>query len=347
MTMTSRKELTMPRFNAIGPGVDDALNSNLDTSRPPMPRADSRRGLAGNDAHPVRRGSRQAPIDIDAAYDLCEHIARAQAPSHYHAIEPLPAYRRRALCAIYAFAHRVDDIANEDLHSAEKLWLLAKARADVPRDGTAQAGDPMLVAVRDVKRRFPLPIESLDDLIDGVERDIDEDTFDTFDDLVHYCRQVAGSIGRLTVAVLGSRDPATAARLADDLAVAIQLTIILRDLVEDAERGRVYLPSEEFALFGCPADPVAAPVEQLSKLIRYQARRNREWYDRGLRLLPLLDARAAAVIEAIVGIYTRILDRIERSPTDVLQGRSLLTGAEQARIAATTLAFSGGQSHVA
>ena len=107
-----------------------------------------------------------------------------------------------------------------------------------------------------------------------------------------------------TVAVLGGRDPAAAARLADDLAVAMKLTIILRDLVEYAERGRVYLPSEELALFGCPADPVAAPLEQLSKLIRYQAQRNREWYEHGLKLLPLLDARAAARTEAMVGIYT-------------------------------------------
>ena len=204
-------------------------------------------------------------MDIDAAYDVCEQITRAQARHLYSALEPLPAYRRRALCAIYAFARRVDDTAQGNLPHAEKLRLLADARAGIPRDGTPRPIDPVLVALRDVNRRFPIPLTSLDDLIDGAESDVHAATYDTFEDLVHYCRQVAGSIGRLSVAVLGSRDPAAAAQLADDLGVAMQLTNILRDCVEDFQRGRVYLPREDFELFGCPADPLSAPPEPLAR----------------------------------------------------------------------------------
>ena len=185
-----------------------------------------------------------------------------------------------------------------NLRHAEKLRLLADARAGIPRDGTPRPIDPVLVALRDVNRRFPIPLASLDDLIDGAESDVHGATYDTFEDLVQYCRQVAGSIGRLSVAVLGSRDPAAAAQLADDLGVAMQLTNILRDLVSDFQRGRVYLPREDFELFGCPADPRRPLPSCWRRLIRHQARRNRDWYDRGLALLPLLDARGAACVEA-------------------------------------------------
>jgi phytoene synthase len=261
------------------------------------------------------------PVDVDAAYDVCERIARGEARNLYCAIEPLPAYRRRAICAIYAFAGRADRAADGNLHRTHKLWLLAHARAGIPHDGTPQPVDAVLVALRDVKRRFPIPLASLDDLIDGVESDVHGVTYETFEDLVHYCRQVAGSIGRLSVAVLGSCDPTAAALLADDLGVAMQLTNILRDLVEDAGRGRVYTPREDFARFGCPANPLSAPPELLSSVIRQQARRNREWYERGLSLLPLLDPRSAACVAAIVESHTSILDRIERSPDDLLRAR--------------------------
>ena len=268
-------------------------------------------------------------MDIDAAYDVCEQITRAQAHHLYSAVQPLPAYRRRALCAIYAFARRVDDTAHGNLPRAEKLRLLADARASIPRDGTPRPIDPVLVALRDVNRRFPIPLASLDDLIDGAESDVRGATYDTFEDLVRHCRQGAGSIGRLSVAVLGSRDPAAAAQLADDLGVAMQLTNHLRDLVRDFQRGRVYLPREDFELFGCPAAPMSAAPELLDRLIGHQARRNRDWYDRALALVSLLDARGAACVEAVAGMHMRILERIERSLTDVLLARISLHAPEK------------------
>jgi 15-cis-phytoene synthase len=270
------------------------------------------------DARVYRTLTTGPPVDIDAAYDACEQITRAQARDFYSAIETLPAYRRRALCAIYAFALRVHEIANSNVHRVEKLCLLAEARTGIPRDGAPRPVDPVLVALRDVNRRFRLPLGSLDDLIDGAKSGVYGVTYDTFEDLVGYCRQVAGSIGRLSVAVLGSRDPAAAARLADDLGVAMQLTRILRVLVDDYERGRIYLPREELARFGCGADPGAAASQALSGLIRYQARRNRRWYERALSLLPLMDARGAACIVALTRSYERLLDRVENAPNELL-----------------------------
>ena len=303
----------------------------------------------GDSTHsqPLRRWWHRPLVDIEAAYDVCVQITRAQARDPYSAVEPLPAYRRRALCAIYAFVRRVDDTAEGNLSRAEKLWLLAEARAGVPREGTPRPVDPVLVALRDVTRRFRIPLTSLDDLIDGVESDVHGTTYETFDDLVRYCRQVAGSVGRLSVGVLGSRDPAAAAQLADDLGVAMRLTNIMHDLVRDFQRGRVYLPREDFELFGCPVDPLVAAPDLLGRLIRHQARRNREWYDRGLALLPLLDARGAAYVEALAGTHIRTLERIERSPTDVLRERISQPAPERVRIVATAFDAEAGQSHAA
>ena len=207
----------MATSSVIRPTVGDTTTADPPAARP-------------HPAHlrPARRGSRR-PSTLTPP-TTCASRSRARRRANlYSAIEPLPAYRRRALCAIYAFARRVRDTADGNLHRAEKLWLLAEARAGIPHDGTPRPVDPVLVALRDVNRRFPIPLASLDDLIDGAESDVHGVTYETFEDLVQYCRQIAGSIGRLSVAVLGSRDPAAAAQLADDLGVAMQLTKILRD----------------------------------------------------------------------------------------------------------------------
>jgi phytoene synthase len=255
------------------------------------------------------------PVDIDTALDLCEQITRAKASDLYQGIETLTAYRRRALCAIYAFACLVHDVADGNLPPQQKLGLLSEARAGIPHDGTPRPVDPVLVALRDSHRRFRLPLGALDDLIDGVECDVHDCTYDTFGDLLSYCRRVGGSVLRLSISVLGSRDPVAAGGPAEDLGVAIQLTTILGRLVEDCQRGRVYLPREDLARFGCPADLAAASPEALGRLVGYQVRRSREWYDRGLRLLPLLHPRGACCIAEVTAIHQRVLDRVQHAPT--------------------------------
>jgi 15-cis-phytoene synthase len=155
----------------------------------------------------------------------------------------------------------------------------------------------------------------------------------TFDDLVIYCRQVAGSIGRLSLAIFGTDRPDVAVPLADDLGVALQLTNVLRDVVEDRDRlGRVYLPADDLARFGCAPD-ASGPDDRLAALLTFEAERARAWYERGLGLLPDLDHRSRACVAAMAGIYHRLLDHIERDPGAVLRGRISLTTGQKLRVA--------------
>ncbi len=158
--------------------------------------------------------------------------------------------------------------------------MLAAARAELQ----AENGSQMRIALADAERRFALPRDALEDLIAGVEMDVRGDTYETFDELVVYCRRVAGSIGRLCLAIFGASDMAAAAPLADDLGVAMQLTNILRDVREDLDRGRVYLPAEDRRRFGCE-DLEAAPPDGFARLMAFEVQRAREWFDRGLGLL--------------------------------------------------------------
>jgi 15-cis-phytoene synthase len=160
--------------------------------------------------------------------------------------------------------------------------------------------------------------------------------FETFDELVVYCRRVAGSIGRLCLAIFGSTDAAHAPALADDLGVAMQLTNILRDVREDAGRGRIYLPREDLVRFGVPDFPEGSP-EAMAELIAFESARAREWFDRGLRLVPLLDTRSASCVLAMTGIYRRLLHRIDEAPQLVMQQRVSLPGWEKAWVAARSL----------
>jgi 15-cis-phytoene synthase len=276
---------------------------------------------------------------IEAAYDFCEQVVRVHAKNFAYGIAVLPEDQRRALSAIYAYARRVDDIADGDLPRAHKLLQLARAWMTLPWRRRPDPADLVLLALDDVDRRFKLPHDAFDDLLDGVEADAAERVvYDTFGQLVGYCRQVAGSIGRLSVAVFGTRDTDAAMPLADDLGVALQLTNILRDVVEDRERGRVYLPREDLERFGCPPDPLAAPTEALAELIRDAARRNRVWYSRADGLTDLLDTRSAACVTAMTSVYQRILDRIERSPHEVLRGRITLGASDKLDVARAALA---------
>jgi phytoene synthase len=279
-------------------------------------------------------------------------VTRREAANFYYGIRLLPAPKRDALCAIYALARRIDDIGDGELDTAAKLAGLAAERVAITQLATSQLAprgdDPVLTALAAVDREFPLPREAFLDLIDGVGMDVVGTTYETFDELVVYCRRVAGTIGRLCLAVFGSGDP-HAAPLADDLGVALQLTNILRDVREDAVRGRVYLPAEDLRRFGWPevvasgdaAGAIAAapvvPSDALSALVGFEAARGREWFVRGGALVPLLDRRSAACVLAMSGIYRTLLDRIEAAPESILAGRVSLPVATKARVAVRSL----------
>ena len=273
-------------------------------------------------------------ITLDAAYRSCEDITRAAAANFFYGMRLLPAHKRRAMYAAYAFARRVDDIGDGDLPCEEKLRLLEAERTALAGNGAGT--DPVHVALGDARERFSMPLDALLGLLDGVEADARGASYSSFDELVVYCRQVAGSIGRLSLAIFGTDRWSVAAPLADDLGVAMQLTNILRDVREDFDNGRVYLPREDLERFGCEEFPEGSP-DAASALIAFEAARGRAWFERGLELVPLLDTRSASCVLAMTGIYRRVLERIDESPELGMRQRVSLPGWEKAWVAASSL----------
>ena len=298
-------------------------------------------------------------MNTDEAYQQCEQITWEQARNFAYGIRLLPPGKRRALAAVYAYARRIDDIGDGDLPAQEKTTQLEAARvqvhtlvAKIKGDASAEANgaalddtDPVIVALTDAGTRFQTPIEAFEELIDGCLADVNHATYETFDDLLWYCRCVAGSIGRLSLGIYGASHPEKQAKMADDLGVALQITNILRDVREDFRNNRIYLPAEdltrfgiEFAPFGEPEPfPTDAMQARFATLVEFEAARAREWYGSGLRLLATIDRRSAACTGAMAGIYRRLLDRIAANPHAVLEGRMSLPGSEKALVAAEAL----------
>ena len=318
------------------------------------------------------------------AYARCEAITRSEAANFYYGIRLLSGPRRRAICAVYAFARRVDDIGDGELPREQKLAMLARqagalSLAEAGRDGAPDgdgagapgapdAADPVMIALRDAYRRFPLPPGALGELIEGVRMDVAGETYESFEELVLYCRRVAGAIGRVCLAVFGLRRSSEAQRagaeaLADELGVAMQLTNILRDIREDAQNGRVYLPAEDLRRFGllgemapagepgalarllaggAPAGTLTAEGGRLPELVRFEADRARVWFDRGMTLTEVLDWRSAASVRAMAGIYRRLLERIDADPEAATTRRISLPAREKAWVALTCMLGGGG-----
>jgi phytoene synthase len=278
-------------------------------------------------------------VNTETAYNWCEEVTRREAKNFAYGIRLLREPERRALSAVYALARRIDDIGDGDASPDEKLAGLQSLRKDIDPIDPATT-DPVLVAVADAARRYGLPMSCFGEIIDGCEMDVIGTSYETIDDLVGYCRRVAGSVGRLSLAVFGSSDRERADPLADALGVALQLTNILRDIVEDRSFGRVYLPREDAESVGCDPD-LSGPSSQLAVLVAFECERADEWFGEGLQLLPLLDRRSRACVAAMAGIYHRLLSRIESDPLAVTQRRVSLPTWEKALVAARSLA--GGQ----
>lgn len=275
---------------------------------------------------------------LDEAYRECEQITWSQARNFAYGIRLLPTAKRRGLAAIYAYARRIDDIGDGTLSPSEKIRQLEQERAAL---GSLSTGDPDPVrrALADVRETFPqVKLEAFGELIEGCVADVTGTRYQTFADLHHYCRCVAGSIGRLSLGIFGYRgdeDP----RIADALGVALQLTNILRDIREDRSNGRVYLPAEDLEKFEVDLNrPQPGPF---AKLMEFEIERARDWYATGLRLLPRLDRRSAACTGAMAGIYRRLLERIAEDPAAVLNQRVSLPPAQKLMVAVTALTRPG------
>jgi len=302
-------------------------------------------------------------LRADEAFELCETITRTRARNFYYGIRLLRGDKRAGLCAVYALARRIDDIGDGDLSRQDKLDALAEVRrslADLAHPGAHCGDDPVFTAIAELAGRLPLPLGAFEELVEGVEMDVRGRRYAEFDELVEYCRCVAGAVGRLCLAVFGARTPIAgsaggspiagsaggpdprAPEYADTLGIALQQINILRDIREDFGNGRVYLPQQELDHFGVhlALDEHGNLVDAggaLTALIQYSAQRARQWYERGLALLPLLDRRSAACCTAMCGIYRRLLDRITERPSLVFDRRLSLSGWQKAEVAMRAL----------
>jgi len=274
-------------------------------------------------------------VNVEEAYDWCERVTRSEAKNFAYGIRLLHPPERRAMSAVYALARRIDDIGDGEDSPDEKLSALTLLRKDIDPIDPATT-DPVLIAVLDAATRYSLPMDCFGEIIDGCEMDLHDTHYETIDDLVTYCRNVAGSVGRLTLAVVGSDDPERAVPLADSLGVALQLTNIVRDVVEDRERGRVYIPRVDAERVSCAPD-LSGPDTAIARLVAYECGRADRWFDEGLQLLPLLHGRGRACVGALSGIYRHLLRRIENNPIAVTRGRVSLPTYEKVAVAAQSL----------
>lgn len=287
-------------------------------------------------------------MNVDSAYATCAAITRREARNFSYGIRLLPPVKRGALSAVYALARRIDDIGDGALPVPQKTQQLAATRRDIHRltdyRGGRRDGDPVLIALADAAERLPIPVDAFDELIDGCEADVEGRRYDTFPQLLDYCRCVAGSVGRLSVGVYDPADMERARPLANTLGLALQLTNILRDVCEDRHAGRVYLPREDLDRFGCTFDlghdgGLADPTDRFAALIRFEAERAERLYAEGLELLPLLDHRSAACTAAMAGIYQRLLVKLADDPGPVRRERRSLSTGGKLRVAARAIVW--------
>jgi phytoene synthase len=265
-------------------------------------------------------------VSVEAAYAEVERLTRREARNFAYGIRVLPRDKRRAISAIYAYARRVDDIADGELPVEQKRERLLSLRAAL--DATPQ--DAMLIALADARSRYSIPGRALHDLVDGGLQDTEQDRYADFAELDGYCRRVAGAVGVACVAVYGSDDVERAATLG----VALQLINIIRDVREDWELGRVYLPQDELTAYAVTEDEIAAGHTGLEwrALMAFQASRARAYLEEGLGLLETLDSRSAVCVSTFAGLYRATLDRIESRGFDVFDGSLRLSPLTKLRI---------------
>jgi 15-cis-phytoene synthase len=266
-------------------------------------------------------------VTSDRAYAEVERLTRKRARNFAYGIMVLPREKRRAIAAIYAFARRVDDIADGDLPPQEKRARLEELRHALAGE---PAEDAMLVALADARQRFPIPEPSLRALVGGGLQDLDQTRYVTFEDLYGYCTKVAGAVGVSCVAVYGSDD----VERAETLGVALQLINIIRDVREDWRLGRVYLPQDELGSFGVTEDEIAVgrATDRWRALMTFQSERARAYLQDGLGLLRSLDGRSALCVSTFAGIYRATLERIEERGFDVFDGPPQLSALAKLRI---------------
>jgi phytoene synthase len=268
---------------------------------------------------------------IDDAYAWCKRYTKNRASNFYYAFAILPRPKRNAIYAAYAFSGLVDDIADEldDRTAQERELADARAWLRAAYDGHREGH--LFVALGDAIDRYGIPRDFFEELVNGVEMDFTINRYVTWNELQRYCYRVASMIGLICTSVFGTKPDPRARDYAIELGIALQIVNIMRDVREDAERGRVYFPADELARHGLTADDILACryESRFASMMAQQGARAHEYFVRGRRLLPLLDLRSRMCVNVLQGVYAEILSRIEARNYDVLSARISLSGREK------------------
>ena len=279
---------------------------------------------------------------LQDSYELCTQITRSEAKNFYYAFVTLPPHKRSAIYAIYAFARYCDDISdsNDTLNPSEQFVNVRKELTN-SLDGNLTE-NPIIPALIDTINKFEIPNSYFYELIDGVEMDLTKSRFSNFQELKDYCYKVASIVGLISINIFGYKG-SKANRYAIDLGIAMQLTNIMRDLKEDADRDRIYLPQDEMKQFGYKETDMLEGVmnDNFKRLMEFQVRRARSYFNSGIKLLDFLQQDAIGCTSILHNLYSRILDRIEDNGYDVFSERVSLTSVEKVTIMTKFFLISG------
>ena len=276
-------------------------------------------------------------LNLESAYDICRNITRKEAKNFYYAFLTLPATKRRAIYAAYAFCRHCDDSVDEAVSTNAKLKALTELQTNLDLTYSGNASSPVYVALADVAQRYAIPQDYFKEIIIGVKSDLVKDRFQNFEELKGYCYSVASVVGLICLHIFGYEDD-TAKEYAVDLGLAMQLTNIIRDVREDLDMGRVYLPQDELVQFGYTEEDLKNGVrnEAFVELMQFQSQRARKYFEQGFKLLPYLSRRSRACPAVLGALYSNVLDRIEASDYDVLESRVALSAPQKVVITAKT-----------
>ena len=273
----------------------------------------------------LAEAARRDGASLDADYERCAQVTRRSRSSFYYAFILLPPERRRALHAVYAFCRFIDDIADDEA-IREPALLLKRWREELDRVYSGAPTRALSRALADSARRFKIPRELFEEIINGVEMDLSRKRYQSWEELRPYCYRVASALGLICIEIFGYPNP-SAKLYAENLGLALQLTNILRDVREDAERGRIYLPLEDLARFNVSEEEILGGVysPNFVSLMDFEARRARELYALAQSELAPEDRATLLTAEAMRLIYAALLERIIKSNYRVLDRRHSLS----------------------
>ncbi|MCE5198830.1 MAG: phytoene/squalene synthase family protein [Armatimonadota bacterium] len=289
--------------------------------------------------------------ELHLSYKYCRDVAKKRAGNFYYSFIVLPREKSDAMCAVYAFMRYCDDIADDPDVGRDRQAMLEKWRSSLNMSIHGDYSSSLILpAFHDTIKKYGIPLDYFHQLIDGAAMDLTVDTYKTFEDLYSYCYKVASVVGLVCIHIFGFDSP-NARRYAEYCGIAFQLTNILRDVKEDAERGRIYIPEEDLWAFQYSAEDLSNGVrdDRFFRLMKFETQRAYDYYNAALPLVPMINGSGRPGLCAMIEIYSSLLNRIDENPGDVFTGHVSLPKAQKLSIAAKALLMSkirGGRPYL-